>query len=91
MPKKKPAHSPILKGWIAIARFLGTTPGSAQTWTKQGMPVRREGRLTVADPAALQAWIGEQSHMPKPAHILTNDADITAALKDSLAITRRKK
>jgi len=80
-----------LKGWTAIAKFMGTTPASAQTWAKQGMPVRREGRFTVADPTEVQAWLGKQSHMPGPAHILTNETDLAAALKDSLASTKRKK
>jgi hypothetical protein len=90
MAKKKTAPS-VLKGWAAIAKFMGTTPASAQTWAKQGMPVRREGRFTIADPAEIQAWFGKQSHMPGPAHILTNQTDLAAALKDSLAATKRKK
>jgi phage terminase Nu1 subunit (DNA packaging protein) len=51
MAKKKTASAKVLKGWTAIAKFLGTSPASAQTWAKQGMPVKREGRFTVADPA----------------------------------------
>jgi hypothetical protein len=52
MPKKKTAPAPTsLKGWTAIAKFLGTSPSSAQTWAKKGMPVRREGRFTIADSA----------------------------------------
>ena len=91
MPKKKTAPATTLKGWKAIAKFLGTSPASAQTWAKQGMPVKREGRFTVADPMEVQAWLGQQSHMPKPAHILTNDIDIAAALKDSISAVKRKK
>ncbi len=67
-----------------------TTPASAQTWAKQGMPVKREGPIHCCDPAEVQAWLGQQSHMPKPAHILTNDTDITAALKESISVTKRK-
>lgn len=85
------APAVLLKGWTAIAKFLGTSPSSAQAWAKQGMPVTREGRFTVADPAEVQAWLGQQSHMPKATHILTNEADITAALKDSLSTLKRKK
>jgi hypothetical protein len=55
------------------------------------MPVKREGRFAIADPAEVQAWLGRQSHMPKPAHILTGDADIVAALKDSISVVKRKK
>jgi len=91
MSKKKPAPAQVLKGWAAIAKFMGTTPASAQTWAKQGMPVKREGWFTVADPAEVQAWLGRQSHMPKPAHILTNDTDIAAALKESISVVKRQK
>jgi len=91
MAKKETSSVALLKGWTAIARFLGTSPASAQTWAKQGMPVKREGRFAVANPEEVQAWLGRQSHMPKPAHILTGDADITAALKDSISVVKRKK
>jgi hypothetical protein len=91
MSKKKTAPPRHLKGWAAIAKFMGTTPASAQTWAKQGMPVKREGRFTVADPAEVQAWLGHQSHMPKPAHILTNESDIATALKESISVVKRKK
>jgi hypothetical protein len=91
MAKKKTATAPVLKGWAAIARFMGTTPASAQTWAKQGMPVNREGRFAIADPAEVQAWLGRQSHMPKPAHILTNDTDIASALKESISVVKRKR
>lgn len=91
MAKKKTTPPAVLKGWTAIAKFMGTTPASAQTWAKQGMPVKRGGRFTIADPAEVQAWLGQQSHMPRPAHILTNETDLAAALKESLAVTKRKK
>lgn len=91
MAKKKTSEPVALKGSTAIAKCLGTSPSSAQTWAKQGMPVRREGRFTIADPAEVQAWLGQQSHMPKPAHILTNDADIAGALRDSIAAVKGKK
>ena len=70
---------------------MGTTPASAQTWAKLGMPVKREGRFTTADPSEIQAWLGQHSHMPQPAHILTNETDLAAALKESVAVTKRKK
>jgi hypothetical protein len=91
MAKRKAAPVVVLKGWTAIAEFLGTSPASAQTWVKQEMPVKREGRFTIADPAEVQAWLGRQSNMPKPAHILTNDTDIAAALKESISVVKRKK
>lgn len=58
MAKKKTTSVALLKGWTAIAKFLGTSPASAQGWAKQGMPVKREGRFTIADSAEVQAWLG---------------------------------
>jgi hypothetical protein len=89
MPKKRSQPAAPLKGWKAIAGYLGLTPATAQHWAKSGMPVKREGRFTTADPAEIQAWIGRESHMPKPAHVMTKDADLSAALKDSLTVTRK--
>ena len=91
MARKKASPTAALEGWASIAKFMGTTPASAQTWARQGLPVKREGRFTVADPAEVQAWLGQQSHMPKPAHIVTNDTDIAAALKESISVVKRKK
>jgi hypothetical protein len=53
------------------------------------MPVRREGRFTVADPTELSAWLGREANMPGPAKILTNKTDVAEALKESIAASRR--
>ena len=45
----------------------------------------------VADPAELEAWIGRESHMAKPAHVMTGEADIAAALKESISVVRQKR
>lgn len=91
-PKKKSlpvsADGP-LKGWTAIAKYLGIPVATAHRWASEGMPVRREGRFTVADRDAVSAWLGHESHMPKPAHVMTEDADIAAALKESIAAVRK--
>ena len=90
MAKTKPKDdSGLLKGWAAIAKFLGLTPATVQRWARAGMPARREGRFTVANRADLEQWIAKESGMPKPAHVLTGDADISAALKDSIKAIRR--
>jgi len=78
-----------LKGWTAIARFLGSPVATAHRWASEGMPVRREGRFSVADREAVSAWLGRESHMPKPAHVMTADADMAAALKESIAAARK--
>src|SRR5579864_2344586 len=88
--KKLPADHP-LKGWTAIARYLGIPVATAHRWASEGMPVRHEGRFTVADRDAVSAWLGRESHMPKPAHVMTEDADMAAALKESIAAARKRK
>jgi phage terminase Nu1 subunit (DNA packaging protein) len=75
LPKRKANQPELLKGWKEIAKFLGLTPATVQRWARGGMPVRREGRYTVAD--GLEQWIGRESQMPKAAHVLTGDADIS--------------
>jgi hypothetical protein len=92
-PKKKspaPPEGP-LKGWTAIAHFLGIPVATAHRWASEGMPMRHEGRFTVADREAVSAWLGRESHMPKPAHVMTADADMAAALKESIAAARKRK
>jgi hypothetical protein len=75
MAKMKPKDdSGLLKGWAAIAKFLGLTPVTVQRWARAGMPVRRDGRFALANRADLEAWIAKESGMPKPAHVLTGGA-----------------
>src|SRR5690242_2383936 len=50
-----------LKGWKAIAEFLGQTPSVAQRWHKEGMPVTIEGRFVHAEPEELTRWVGSES------------------------------
>jgi phage terminase Nu1 subunit (DNA packaging protein) len=89
--KEAPAADGPLKGWTAIARYLGIPVATAHRWASEGMPVRREGRFTVADRDAVSAWLGRESHMPKPAHVMTADADMAAALKESIEAARKRK
>jgi hypothetical protein len=89
--KPSPAGEGELRGWKAIAAYLGIPPATAHRWAEEGMPVRREGRFTVADREAISAWLGRESHMGKPAHVMTAEADIAAALKDSIAAARKRK
>ena len=94
--KKSSTKQPVaadgpLKGWTAIARYLGIPVATAHRWASEGMPVRREGRFTVADREEVSAWLGRESHMPKPAHVMTEDADIATALKESIAAARKRK
>ena len=88
--KTQSSEEGVLKGWKPIAAYLGIPVATAQRWAGEGMPVRREGRFTVADRDAISAWLGRESHMAKPAHVMTGGADIAAALKDSIAAARKK-
>ena len=88
-PKEPPAK---LQGWTAIASYLGVSKATAEHWAKTGMPVKREGRFTVATPDELRKWLGREAHMPGPAVLMpTPGTDISAALKESLSAVRRKK
>jgi hypothetical protein len=90
--RKTPAKAAgELKGWRAIAEYLAIPVSTAHRWARDGMPVKKEGRVMVADPEELSAWLGRTAHMPGPAEILTNQADVAGALRDSIAAVRRKK
>jgi hypothetical protein len=87
--KKNTASKPkndndTLKGWAAIGAFLSLPPATAQRWARDGMPVRKEGRFTVAEPAELEAWLGRESHMAAPAKVVNDDTDLAAALRQSI-------
>ena len=90
--KKKSTAKPkndsgTLKGWAAIGAFLSLPPATAQRWARDGMPVRKEGRFTVAEPAELEAWLGRESHMAAPAKVVKDDTDLAAALRESIKAT----
>jgi len=89
-PKSK-KNEGQLQGWKDIAAFLVQPVSTAQRWSKSGMPVRREGRYTIADREELSRWLGRESHMPAPAQIATNTADLTAGLKQSIKAVRQKR
>jgi hypothetical protein len=89
--KKTATEAGKLKGWAAIAAFLAIPISTAQRWAKDGMPVHREGRFTVADAKELSAWLGRESHMAGPAHVATGATDLAIALKESISAARRER
>lgn len=95
MPKagKHKREAPkTLKGWKAIGDYLGIGAATAQRWAKGGMPVRREGRFTVADADEIRKWLGKEAHMPGSAYVVTDTGDdISAALRESISALRRQK
>jgi hypothetical protein len=81
----------LLKGWKAIAAYLGQPIAVAQRWGRSGMPTRREGRYTVAVPEELSRWMGRETGAGLPVHIAAeNDTDLAAQLKRSVSFARRQ-
>jgi len=85
----KPQNATLLQGWTSIAGFLGLPPATAQRWARTGMPVRKQGRFTVADKNELQQWLGRESHMPASAQVVGKNTDLASALKQSISAARR--
>ena len=90
---RKPAESKteVLKGWAAIAAFLGQTPAVAQRWHNEGMPVTKDSRFVYAYPEELTQWVGMESGKRKPVHIASEDENLTADLKEGLSYIRRRR
>jgi hypothetical protein len=83
---KAPFPEPVeLRGWPAIAGFLGMPDSTAQRWAKEGMPVRRDGRNIVASPAELNHWLQRTSGEAAGVHVAVEGADLLKDLKASLA------
>ena len=80
----------ILKGWDAIAKFLGQTVPVAQRWRRSGMPVNKEGRSIIADREVLTHWIGTEMGKREPVQIASEDEDLMADLRRGLSYVRKK-
>jgi hypothetical protein len=94
MPKKSNDScktSPRLKGWAAIAEFLGQTPSVAQRWHHPGMRVTIEGRFVYAEPNELTRWVGTEAGSVKPLHIASEDENLVEDLKQGLKFAKGKK
>jgi hypothetical protein len=92
--KKKDSEkksSSQLKGWKAIAEFLGQTPSVAQRWHHEGMPVTIEGRFVYAEPENLTRWVGTESGKVKPVHIASDSENLVEDLKQGLSFVKGKK
>jgi hypothetical protein len=73
----------VLKGWQKISDFLGQPLSVVERWAKTGLPVERKGRSVVASAAELRRWL--QRETGEPVHLATEDANLTADLKRSVA------
>lgn len=84
--RKKNVTSEALKGWRAIASFLGQPASVVQRWAGEGMPVRRQGRFVTSTPEELNRWLGEESG--KPVHVVTDESDLAAEIKRGISFAR---
>lgn len=91
MPKRsktKPAgQAETLKGWKAIAEFLGEPITVVKRWRAEGMPVTEQGRFVSSTPQQLSAWLGRETG--KPVHVVTPETDLASELKRGVAFARR--
>jgi len=90
-PKALPSKASELRGWPSIARFLGMPNSTAHRWAKEGMPVRREGRNVVANPAELNQWLQRTSGESVGVHVVTPASDLLKDLRASLAVQKISK
>ena len=85
---RKKEQPRALKGWKEIAGYLAQPVSTVQRWAKTGMPVRREGRFTVATPEELNRWLGREAGKKEPVHIATDNSDLSGDLRRALADAR---
>lgn len=91
-PKLLRGRADRLQGWNAIAEHLGQPVAVAQRWAKDGMPVRREGRYTVASAEELSRWLGKEAHAGGAVHITQEgEQDLAAELRRGLREIRVRK
>jgi hypothetical protein len=69
--KALPSKSSDLRGWPAIAQFLGMLISTDHRWAKEAMPVRREGRNVVASPEELNRWLQRTSGEAAGVHVVS--------------------
>ena len=86
----KTAKTQTLKGWQAIASFMGQTPAVVERWARQsGLPVSRQGRYVVASPEELNQWLGRQSG--EPVQVASESENLAGDLKRGLAYIRSQR
>jgi predicted DNA-binding transcriptional regulator AlpA len=90
-PKALPSKSSELRGWPAIAQFLGMPNSTVHRWAKEGMPVRRESRNVVASSEELNEWLQRTSGEAVSVHVVTPSSDLLKDLRASLAVQKSSK
>jgi hypothetical protein len=84
-PKVIPSRSSEIRGWPAIAQFLGMPVSTVHRWKKEGMPVQRQGRNVVANPEELNQWLQRTSGEAAGVHVVTPGSDLLKDLRASVA------
>jgi len=90
MPKRQETDE-TLKGWNAIAKYLGQPVSTTQRWAQEGMPVTRIGRYVGASLAELERWLMREVGAKKPVHIAKAQEDLVADLRRGLLEARQAK
>jgi hypothetical protein len=90
-PKGVPGNSFELRGWPAIAKFLGMPHSTVHRWAKEGMPVRRAGRNVVASPDELNRWLQRTSGEAAGVHVVAPGSDLLKDLRASVAAQKETK
>jgi hypothetical protein len=90
-PKALPGISSDLRGWPAIAQFLGMPNSTVHRWAKEGMPVRRESRNVIASPEELNRWLQRTSGEAAGVHLVTPGSDLLKDLRASVAVQRNSR
>jgi hypothetical protein len=88
MVKEKKSEE-SLKGWAAIANFLGQPVSTVQRWGNEGMPLNRIGRYVAASPAELERWLSREAGEKETVHIASENTDLLADLKRGLSEARK--
>ena len=70
-------------------QFLGQPTSTVQRWAKEGMPVKRTGRMVQAFPDKLNLWLGRVTH--EPVQIATETPDLSVELRRGLAFVRQRR
>ncbi|HEY1677242.1 MAG TPA: hypothetical protein VGG04_06025 [Candidatus Sulfotelmatobacter sp.] len=81
-------QSDHLKGWKAIARFLGEPVSVMQRWARSGMPISRDGRFVTASAEELSRYLGREAGLRVPIHVASENMDLSADLKRALSLAR---
>jgi len=83
--KVLPSKSSELRGWPAIAQFLGLPNSTVHRWAKEGMPVRHEGRSVIASSDELNQWLQRTSGEAAGVHVIMPGSDLLKDLQASVA------